>query len=1047
MDSHNVYQLFSATFDSDRNVQKQAEIQLKQVEASAGFIPILLQILASQDSNIETKQAVAIYLKNRIRSSWVTDITTGVNHNHVSINPQDRDEFKKNILHILLTAPNAVRIQLLDPLSRVLDNDYPDKWPNYLSQVDALLTSNDPRTAYIGLLALQQVVKVYQWKSTEQRAPLAEIIQRTFAIILQMGQGLLNEINVDAAEMLRIINKIYSSAIQYDLSEALQDNNSIVPWVTFFQHLIEKDIPEEIIPNIIEDRQRFIWFRSQRWACQNLNRLFQRYGNPAQLVASSTVYTTFAEHFIRHFGPQILHSYLRKTEKWIKKEIWLSDKILFYFSEFYRDAITHKITWQIIKPYSMTLVSEYIFPQLCFSDEDEQLWTEDPVDYIHKKMDPLEDFNSHTAAAVSFLMDLAKLRKKYTFMGIMEFINTILTTYQNAPIDAKNPRHKDGALKMIGCLSDMVMRKKSGVAHLMEGFLITHVFSEFQSPYPFLRARACDMIIKFDRLDFEQESNLATAFQGITNCMRDEELPVKVQACLALQSMIRHETVRVALIPNIPMVMQQLLDLTNQIDTDTLANVMEDFVEVFSKELSPFAIQLCEQLRNAFLRIMQDYQNAPAVSGSEDIYDPSYDNCDKTMAAAGVLKTITTLILSLESTPEILAQLENALLPIITYTLENTITDLYDDIFDIIDSCTYSTKQISPTMWGIFDLIYKTFKGDDKISGIDYIEEMLPSLDNYISYGTGVFVQNADLQARIYDVIETVMNSDRINESERTCACKLIESVLLNCRGYVDQYVGPFLVLGCRYLTDLPSITTLPFKIYCIEIVINCLYYNPILTLRNLEERGFTQAFFSIWFEHIDKFKRVHDKKLVIVALCSLLEIPFEQLPPTLQAGWTQVLDGILTVFKSLPIAEENRENLEKSFDEEDSDDEDELESLEKAYGEDDSVDNDDENVVDEDTQYLEFLAQEAAKNNPDDDENEHEEEMEEEVMFESPLDKVDVYIKFHESFIGVQQHYPTSYNHLTKNLDNDKNKQGFIMSLFSIAEQRKNEIQSAQQS
>ncbi|CAG8735053.1 7002_t:CDS:2, partial [Dentiscutata heterogama] len=217
---------------------------------------------------------------------------------------------------------------------------------------------------------------------------------------------------------------------------------------------------------------------------------------------------------------------------------------------------------------------------------------------------------------------------------------------------------------------------------------------------------------------------------------------------------------------------------------------------------------------------------------------------------------------------------------------------------------------------------------------------MLPSLDNYISYGTEIFVQNADLQARIYDVIETVMNSDRINESERICACKLIESVLLNCRGYVDQYVGPFLGLGFRYLSDLPSITTLSFKIYCIEIIINCLYYNPILTLRNLEERGLTQAFFSIWFEHIDKFKRVHDKKLVIVALCSLLELPFEQLPPTLQAGWTQVLDGILTVFKSLPKAEEDRENLEKSYEDDDSDDSDELEALEKSYGEDDNVDN-----------------------------------------------------------------------------------------------------------
>ncbi|CAG8644519.1 16401_t:CDS:2, partial [Racocetra fulgida] len=103
------------------------------------------------------------------------------------------------------------------------------------------------------------------------------------------------------------------------------------------------------------------------------------------------------------------------------------------------------------------------------------------------------------------------------------------------------------------------------------------------------------------------------------------------------------------------------------------------------------------------------------------------------------------------------------------------------------------------------------------------------------------------------------------------------------------------------------------------------------MTLHDLEKRGLTQAFFSIWFENIEKFKRVHDKKLVIVALCSLLELPFEQLPPTLQGGWTQVLDGILT-------------------------------SLDKAYGEDDSVGN--------------------------------------EVLFESPLDKVDVYIKFHESFI-----------------------------------------------
>lgn len=40
----------------------------------------------------------------------------------------------------------------------------------------------------------------------------------------------------------------------------------------------------------------------------------------------------------------------------------------------------------------------------------------------------------------------------------------------------------------------------------------------------------------------------------------------------------------------------ELLNLTNEIDVDTLASVMEEFVEVFAEQLAPFAVQLCSQL-------------------------------------------------------------------------------------------------------------------------------------------------------------------------------------------------------------------------------------------------------------------------------------------------------------------------------------------------------------------------------------------------------------------------------------------------------------------
>ena len=71
---------------------------------------------------------------------------------------------------------------------------------------------------------------------------------------------------------------------------------------------------------------------------------------------------------------------------------------------------------------------------------------------------------------------------------------------------------------------------------------------------------------------------------------------------------------------------------------------------------------------------MQDYQDSEAVVGDGNLEPSELDISDKTMAASGVLKTITTVLLSLESTPDLLSRLENALLPVLTYTLENTIT-------------------------------------------------------------------------------------------------------------------------------------------------------------------------------------------------------------------------------------------------------------------------------------------------------------------------------------------------------------------------------------
>jgi hypothetical protein len=220
----------------------------------------------------------------------------------------------------------------------------------------------------------------------ERREPLKQIIKLTFPSIQAICSKLIQLDTLEAGEMLKLALKIYHSSIQVDLPKCLQDSTSLVVWCTLFLQLVDKRIPHQVLPVEPEEREKYIWWKTKKWAYHCLNRLFGKYGNPAMLPSCFTKYTGFAKSFVTNFAPNILQTYLQQIDGWIKKEYWMSNKCLALSATFFDYSIKHNITWKIIKPYTDTLVAHFLFPQLCFSAEDEQLWNEDAVDYVHKKI-------------------------------------------------------------------------------------------------------------------------------------------------------------------------------------------------------------------------------------------------------------------------------------------------------------------------------------------------------------------------------------------------------------------------------------------------------------------------------------------------------------------------------------------------------------------------------------------------------------------------------------------------------------------------------------
>jgi len=109
----------------------------------------------------------------------------------------------------------------------------------------------------------------------------------------------------------------------------------------------------------------------------------------------------------------------------------------------------------------------------------------------------------------------------------------------------------------------------------------------------------------------------------------------------------------------------------------------------------------------------------------------------------------------------------------------------------------------------------------------------------------------------------------------------------------------------------LSAVETAPgttFKLANPQVFINTGLYNlPIMEVIHL---GMAPTFFDQWFVAINaenKVPRVHDKKLMIVTLCALMELNMESIPTCLRDGWFGILGCVIKMFKELPKAIQGR--------------------------------------------------------------------------------------------------------------------------------------------
>ena len=151
-----------------------------------------------------------MYLKNRVNRGWAPPDDLPLQK---SISEEEKLAVRNRLLPVLATAHSQVRAQIIPTLQKILQYDFPARWPNFMDITLQLLNTNDASSVYAGLQCVLAICRTYRFKSGENREDFNRIVEASFPQILAIGTRLLDERSLKAAELLRIVIKSYKHAI------------------------------------------------------------------------------------------------------------------------------------------------------------------------------------------------------------------------------------------------------------------------------------------------------------------------------------------------------------------------------------------------------------------------------------------------------------------------------------------------------------------------------------------------------------------------------------------------------------------------------------------------------------------------------------------------------------------------------------------------------------------------------------------------------------------------------------------------------------------
>jgi hypothetical protein len=323
-------------------------------------------------------------------------------------------------------------------VKKILKYDFRDKWTTFTQTVINLFTTADDKSIYVGIIALHQLSKIYEFETGEYKKAYNVTFELVQPYLIAFLDKLIGNLQNDQASLIcyKII-KIFFKSIQLEVGQAIMKKENFETWMTILIKVIKNEgITAEKTDNH-EEREKLaglIQWKLMMLVFQTSYRVYQKYGfisaieskkDPVMKEFCLTIQNSYSELFLNIY----LETLYRSKDKFVP------DKVIFYIFKYMSQCISRKVNMKVIEANLDTIVREYIIQNSFISVKDIAMFEDDPKNYINRQFDITEHYYILRYTICQFIKSICDYRdkdkKSIYFEYIYKYFVSILEMYES----------------------------------------------------------------------------------------------------------------------------------------------------------------------------------------------------------------------------------------------------------------------------------------------------------------------------------------------------------------------------------------------------------------------------------------------------------------------------------------------------------------------------------------------------------------------------------------------------------------------------------------